>query len=214
MNDTINIKLVREVLLWLVEKNEDKTWLSAFEALQNDQSLPEGGAGSLNDWGPYYKDSSEQIWYGILYDVFRMIERKEGKTNAFLKEYPFAGKNNFKVFECKLCGTKFYPPSATERYLAIVTYEEKLSDPSNTNTSFFVDKAETMDSDLTKDRRTVLLDQLTKIPAHAFDFVKAKAGCPKCPAGIADIYHNLYQIRENGILEFMKQDGDYFDFNT
>lgn len=207
-----------EPLIQLIEINEDKTWLPYFLALRSGGSLPGGGAGSLNDWGPYYRGRIASTWYSKLYDILRHLFDNNLSAENIDAYKLIQLKNNIQIIRCLNCNKSYQHPSSFEAHIALDFYQknfEQLAD-NQLLLNLFIPEM-TYQSPKTSEYRSWLTGQYELKNIKIYDFVTAKYICPHCNQEHASTEHDLYRIQdEEGLLTFQlqKQNADWSDFES
>lgn len=194
------------LLIELVEKNEDKTWLEYFHNLKLGRDLPGGGMGSLNDWSPSYLDDREYAWFNLLYTITHRLLTEKKEPNLINEDFSIKHKNEMHILICSNCYQKFQHPRIFEHYIATFYYsrnfskfveQERLKDLSNPNFSYKNLEARVL--------RESLESYYMKNDIILFDFLKKNRVCPKCDTKM-DIGHIDYEISEReGKLELRRK---------
>jgi hypothetical protein len=192
-----NKKQYIEPLIKLIELNEDKTWLNVFQGLRNGGTLPGGGAGSLNDWGPSYKDKIKSNWYTNLYDILRQLYDNNLPTEKLKEIKSINLRNNIRVIRCLNCNKSYQHPSTFESVISLNFYEENII-PLSKNESLmnlFIPEL-TFENPKVIQFRNWLACQYEINNIKIYDFVQNKYICPHCNIQHGETEHDLYLINE------------------
>ena len=185
-----------ELLIELVEKNEDKQWLVYFHNLRLGHDLPGGGMGSLNDWGPSYKNDLEHAWFNLLYRITHKLLTEKLESEFIKNDYSIKHRNEVNILKCPNCGQKFQHPRIFEDQIATFYYfknfskfveQNRLTDFTNPNFSFKNLEAVELRQSLESEYATndIIL----------FDFIKHKYICSKCDKKM-EFDHIDFKIKE------------------
>ena len=204
-------------LIRLIEINEDRFWLPYFIGLKNGGYLPGGGAGSLNDWGPYYSDRFKSSWYPELYYILRYLfdnDLSADKINEFDR---IKFKNNIRVIRCLNCSKSYQHPSIFESQIATRFYSRNLPVFSKNNSLLDLFNPEmTYEKKQTKEFRKWLTKQFHINDIKIYDFVTNKYICPHCGIIDNETEHDLYVLKDDGKSEMkffcQKRNADWQDF--
>jgi hypothetical protein len=184
-----------ETLIALVELNLDDTWLSEFRSLRNGGYLPGGGAGSLNDWGPYYAGEIHSTWYSNLYNILRYLFDNNLPLNQLDDCKLVKFRNNIQIIRCLYCDKSYQHPSRFESHISLDFYQKYLP--------VFAEKQrlpEILDAQESFERKSVL-EYRNWLAAEyeiygilVYDFVSAKYVCPHCAKAHMETEHDFYRI--------------------
>ena len=190
-------KQYQEGLITLVEKNQDKNWMPAFIDMRNGGFLPQGGAGSLNDWGPIYLDIYQSSWYNCLYDILMELYRKR-LTPAHINEHrTIKNRHTSEILMCSNCQQKFQHPNIFERLIATEHLAEHLEDLiSSLSIESIFKPSNSFESDYANKYRASLNQAYKKEGILLYNFVKNKYKCPTCQQKM-DLTHIKYGIKRN-----------------
>ncbi len=222
MSDHIieKIKLVNDrtqqikTLIKLIELNNDDTWLETFRSLRTGGYLPGGGAGSLNDWGPYYSGLIESVWYGKLYDILRYLFDNNLPTNKIVDFKIIKCRNNIQIIRCLNCNESYQHPSSFESHIALDFYERSLSEfAANGQLIDILMPRKSFESEVAIEYRNQLNNQYAAKNIKIYDFVAAKYVCPHCRKNDFETAHDLYRISEDDGLKLVKQNAQWTDFH-
>ena len=195
-----------ETLIKLIELNNDDTWLDTFRSLRNGGYLPGGGAGSLNDWGPYYSGLIESVWYGKLYDILRYLFDNNLPTNKIVDFGPIKLRHLIQIIRCLKCDGKYQHPSSFENHVALDFYKRHLSDIiANKRLINILLPRKSFENEAAIEYRTWLENQYEENNIKIYDFVAAKYVCPHCRKNDFETAHDLYRISEDDGLKLVKQ---------
>jgi len=212
-------KIYVEPLIKLIELNDDPTWLTAFRGLRAGGSLPGGGAGSLNDWGPYYTNKTQQVWYSILYDILRFLFDNNLTPDKVHSFKPLIVKNNIQILRCTNCNNSYQHPSSFERHISLDFFEKNFVTFSKQNNLLeLITPKLTYEHFSTIDYRQWLENKYKSFGIKIYDFVNAKYICPHCAADHVPTESDLYLVNRNffGQKTFnrQKQNATWADFEN
>lgn len=206
-----------EPLIKLIELNNDKTWLQTFLDLRQDAHLPGGGAGSLNDWGPYYSDKFEKAWYPELYKILRYLFDNNLPSEQ-LKNFDLIHlRNNIRIIRCLHCNKSYQHPSVFESLISLNFYAQHFTAFADSKSllDLFISDL-TINNQKTKEFRRWLHQQYELNDIKVYDFVNNNYICPHCFKAHAKTIHDLYIISElqSGEKEFRckKSNAEWGDF--
>jgi len=177
----MNTVQFQETLIKLVEENQDHQWLEAFFELRNGNSLPGGGAMSLNDWGPNYIGIKKDIWYSNLYDVLRKVI-KTSNIDEELKSFKF-NSIHFKKYlrECPVCGLFHCHPKTIEESISIEFLSKMIPNYLGSNKlQELLDPSNSFNSDEVNFFRTELHYHLSRKGILPHNFLREIVLCPHC----------------------------------
>lgn len=206
-----------EALITLIEINRDKTWLQAFKALRTGSSLPGGGAGSLNDWGPSFVGKTEDSWYTELYNVLRFLFDNHLSSNELSNYKSVKLKDKIRIIRCTNCNKNYQHPSSFESHVALTFFKRNFSQLVIDNRLIDLIKPElSFQAKQAIDYRNWLKSEYERNDIKLYDFVASKYICPHCQKSHAETEHDLYTIKKNllGKLKFTltKQNAGWQDF--
>lgn len=179
--------------------------------------LPGGGAGSLNDWGPYYLDKIKSSWYSNLYTILRYLfdNNLQAEQINELKSIKF--KNNIRIIRCLNCNKSYQHPSVFESYIALDFYHKNFIGLAENNLlmNLFI-LEHTYENQKTKEFRNWLKRQYEANNIKIYDFVNNKYICPHCEKEHGETEHDLYIIKneelDNRAFQKIKQNANWNDF--
>jgi len=206
-----------EPLIRLIELNEDKTWLDAFIDLRSGGYLPGGGAGSLNDWGPYYSDKIISSWYSNLYNILRHLFDNNLPAEQINEVKVIKFKNNIRVIRCLNCNKSYQHPSVFESYIALDFYNNNFAQLAENKLllNLFIPEL-TYENQKTKEFRSWLSGQYEINKIKIYDFVNNNYICPHCSKADGETEHDLYLITDleadKKLLQRQKQNANWDDF--
>lgn len=201
-------KIYVETLIKLVEYNNDSTWLTTFKSLRAGGSLPGGGAGSLNDWGPYYTDKTQSAWYPILYDILRFLFDQNTTPDQIYLFKLIKQKDNIRILRCSKCNNAYQHPAVFERHISLDFYQRNFKNYADQNNlSELLAPENSYQHPLTIDYRNWLMMQYDDRGIKIYDFVSNKYICPHCTAEHVPTEEDLYIVNYNslGIKNFYRQ---------
>src|SRR5690554_4164204 len=193
-----------ETLIKLIELNEDDYWLDSFLNLRNGGYLPTGGAGSLNDWGPYYSNEIQSSWFNILYEVLKYLFQQELPINH-LNEVLSKWKTNH-LIRCSNCSLQYQHPNIFERQIAVKYFEENLKKYiEQNNLEMILNPANSYKNEKANEYRENLINIYKSKNIIIYDFISNNYFCPHCKKQNAETFHDEYQINEvfSGNLELV-----------
>jgi hypothetical protein len=206
-----------ETLIQLIELNEDKTWLDYFLALRTGACLPGGGAASLNDWKPFYRDTITNAWLSNLYDILRHIfDNNLGDTDVY--EYKFIKfNNNIRIIRCLHCHKSYQHPFIFESHLALRYYKNNfVRFAENKQLINLLIPIWTYENEQAKQYRNWLSEQYEQNHIQVYDFVANQYRCTHCGQVGTDTEHDLYTIKgekiNQKIFQRQKQNANWQDF--
>lgn len=207
-----------EPLIRLIEINEDPTWLSSFQGLRSGGFLPGGGAGSLNDWGPYFADQIKSDWYSILYDILRHLFDNDLPPKNIDTYKAIRLRNNIQIIRCLSCNKSYQHPSSFERHIALEYFLKNFKNLADRQLllNLFIPEMTYNSLDVSK-YRNWLTGQYAFNSIQIYDFVTAKYICPHCHKVHAATEHDLYIVNyavEHSTFQLVKQNADWNDFET
>jgi hypothetical protein len=206
-----------EPLIRLIELNEDKTWLDAFTDLRAGGYLPGGGAGSLNDWGPYYSDKIKCSWYSNLYNILRHLFDNNLPAEQINEVKLIKFKNNIRVIRCLNCNKSYQHPSVFESYISLAFYNNNFTQLAEHQLllNLFIPEL-TYENQKTKEFRNWLSGQYEINKIKIYDFVINNYICPHCSIADGETAHDLYSIidleADKKLLQRQKQNANWNDF--
>jgi len=206
-----------EPLIRLIELNEDKTWLDDFIDLRKGGYLPGGGAGSLNDWGPYYSDKIKSSWYSNLYYILRHLFDNNLPAKQIYDVKLIKFKNNIRVIRCLNCNKSYQHPSVFESYIALDFYNSNFTQLAENKLlmNLFIPEL-TYENQKTKEFRNWLSVQYEINKIEIYDFVNNNYICPHCSKTDGETEHDLYLIidleADKKLLQRQKQNANWDDF--
>lgn len=190
-------KQYQEGLIRLVEKNQDKEWLSYFVGMRKGGVLPQGGAGSLNDWGPIYLDLYEQTWYSCLYDILMELYRKRLYPNKINQYRTVKNRHTAEILMCSNCKQKFQHPNVFEKLISTEYYAKHLEKMINSlKLELIFDPLNSYKSDEANNYRKSLNRAYQDKGILLYDFVKNKYICYTCERRVV-LAHIKYTIKHN-----------------
>ncbi len=196
-----------ETLIKLVELNNDPTWLDDFLSLRTGGYLPGGGAGSLNDWGPYYSEFPLSVWYSKLYQILRHLFDDNLSADELANYEPVKNRNNTRVIRCLNCSGSYQHPSIFENNIALDFYSRNL--PGFIKRGQLVEilmPENSFSNPQTNEYRPWLKSQYQLQNIVIYDFVAAKYACPHCEKANCETAHDLYEITPGKKLVFHRRE--------
>lgn len=206
-----------ETLIKLIEANLDDTWLETFRSLRTGGYLPGGGAGSLNDWGPFYSDRIQGVWYGNLYDILRFLYDGNIDANCINAYKPIKHRNNMQIIRCLHCGGSYQHPSPFEAHFALDFYSRCLPQfVDNGKLTEILTPSESFENKNVIEYRNWLINRYEIKNIKIYNFVSAKYVCPHCENTDFETAHDLYKISHSDLgekrFQFIKQNAIWEDF--
>lgn len=206
-----------ETLIKLIETNQDKSWLQAFLSLRSGGYLPSGGAGSLNDWGPTYKDKIINVWYSQLYNITRYLFDNNLIPAQIDTFKPIKFRNSIRIIRCLNCGKNYQHPDVFESHIALDFYKNSFLPFANRNELIeILNPVKSFASNEIIEYRKWLSVQYDMQNIKIYDFVTAKYICPHCNKDHSETEHDLYKIIsiQSGekIFKLIKQNANWKDF--
>ncbi|MCX6180418.1 MAG: hypothetical protein NT150_00630 [Bacteroidetes bacterium] len=207
-----------EPLIKLIELNNDKEWLSTFIDLRTGGSLPGGGAGSLNDWGPSYSDKTQNTWYNILYDILRYLFDNDLSAEEITSFKSIKSRNKVRIIRCLNCNNSYQHPSSFEECTALHYYNENFLAFAKESQLLNLFKPElTYNHEKTNDFKNWLSKEYDLNDIKIYDFVSGKYICPHCTKDHAETEHDLYLIQKSEgqkMFKRVKQNAHWNDFES
>ena len=184
-----------ETLIKLIELNSDLEWLDTFVNLRKGGTLPGGGAGSLNDWGPSYNETKTDAWYGELYEIIRTLFDSDAMPDQIDLLIKSDDKNQIRVIRCLSCDQSYQHPGIFEQHLAARYYYHNLVFFAKGHRLTDILKPElSFNSKPVLEYRKWLLEQYAMCHITVYDFVFAGYICPHCNQVDPETKHDIYQI--------------------
>jgi hypothetical protein len=170
-----------ELLIKLIELNEDKSWLKTFYDLRKGASLPGGGAGSLNDWGPVYIDEMKHTWFSNLYNILRHLIDNNLLAEQLVDYSLVKFNNQLRMIKCRNCNKGYQHPSVFESHIAINFYGNHFIhfDSSDSLLDLLIPEFTFMNVE-TIQYRAWLFNQYELNEIKVYDFVAHNYTCPHC----------------------------------
>lgn len=206
-----------EPLIKLIELNEDKSWLDAFIRLRTGGRLPGGGAGSLNDWGPFYSDTLKKSWYSRLYEILRHLFDNNLRAENINEIKSVRLNNNIRVIRCLNCNESYQHPSVFESHIALFFYSKNFKELADKSMllNLFIPEL-TYENQQVKDYRIWLSKQYHTNNIKIYDFINNKDICPHCSQEQGETEHDLYIVKNVGIdkmgFQLIKLNANWEDF--
>lgn len=186
-----------EILIKLIELNDDRTWDKVFHSLREGKNLPGGGAGSLNDWGPYYINEIENSWYPLLYDILRFLYDNRLAPSEFIKAVELKNVNQITLLKCKNCNAYRQHPRSFETQLAKLFFSKHLIEFLNEKNwpNLFL-KEYSYESEFTNIYRDKLIQEYKKLNVYVgiTNKINPMKHCPNCKTD-ADFEHVNFKIK-------------------
>jgi hypothetical protein len=195
-----------EPLIKLIELNDDKYWLQAFLDLRKGHGLPGGGAGSLNDWGPYYSDQIEYAWYSNLYRILRQLFDNDLSAKEIYCNKEVKFNNNVHIIRCLNCNKNYQHPSVFERHISSGFYSRNFVNlAKNKQLLNLFNPEQTYKSFAVNEYRDWLKKEYEVNDIKIYDFVNAKYICPHCEKDHSETEHDLYVVKGDGVNKIFQR---------
>lgn len=170
-----------ETLIKLIELNRDQSWTSTFRGLRKGGSLPGGGQGSLNDWGPSYIDEFRDVWYRDLYEILRFLFDDKLSPESLRDDKRLANNDKLHILRCAYCNGRYQHPSIFESHIAKKFYNERFAEFYNSKK--LVDiliPSLSYESPSIKLYRDGMKKEYQRLGIKIYDFVRGKYICGHC----------------------------------
>ena len=206
-----------ETLIKLIKLNKDQEWTSTFINLRTGANLPGGGAGSLNDWGPSYKDDLQDVWYSGFYGIMRFLFENNLEPDAINQYREIVNLNKFRILRCLDCDYRYQHPSRFESHVAMKFYQQNTAKFYYENRLIdILNPLESYKSPSVKSYRDWLSSEYTRLGIKIYDFISAKYVCHHCGAKNSGTEHDLYKLEKTFFgkmkLTHIKNNGEWDDF--